>query len=167
MAVGRTTTRYVYVIVGDTGNALREIPVDSIGDIGVAYEAKDLSAWADAIKNMFAGQGNAPIKIGGPFDNSAAVTAPASAAAHALSGSHTVLAPINGDNLPHTLQIEFGIRGNWATGDPVFGLQKLASAGSGYTLTKYTVNGDKYSAEFEVMGSVAPAWGTAQLSAGA
>lgn len=166
MATGRTTEKFIYVIVGDAGNALREIPVDSIGDTGLKFESKDVTAWQDAIKNALSGQPAAPIELTGPFDNSAAVAAPASAAAHALSGSHTVLSAINGDNLPHTLQIEFGIQGNWATGSPVFGLQRAIASNSGYTLTEYTVSGGKYKAHFEPMGSVAPAWGTAQLTTG-
>ena len=165
--VGRTIEKYIYFIVAESGDANnREIPVDSIGDVGLSYEAKDVSAWADAVKNMLTGQPSAPIKITGPFDNSAAVTCPATTEAHALSGSHTVLSAICGDGLPHSLQIRFGVRHNWAAGEPVFGLQRVSATGVGYTCTKYTVSGGKYSAEFDVMGQTIPAWGTAVLSVG-
>jgi hypothetical protein len=163
---GRTVNKFAYLIVGDSGNALREIPCDSIGDVGLKYDPVDVSAWQDAVKNVLSNQPSAPIKITGPFDTSAAATAPATTEAHALSGSHTVLQPINGDNLPHTLQIRFGMRHNWEAGEPVFGLQRASTSNSGYTLTSYSVNGDKYTAEFDVMGSVAPAFGTAALTAG-
>ncbi len=164
---GRTVTKFLYVIVGNTGDTqLNELPVDSIGDVGLAFEAKDVSAWADAVKNMLSGQPSAPIKITGPFDNSAAQAAPTSGQAHALSGSHTVLSALCGDGKPHTLQIAFGMRQNYTTGEPVWGLQRATASNSGYTCTKYTVNGDKYSAEFEVMGSVVPAWSAALLTIG-
>ena len=165
---GRTIDRYVYVIVGESGDAnLREINCTGIGDVGLTFEAKDVTAWQDAVKNALSGQPDAPIKITGRFDNSAAVAAPASASAHALSGSHTVLSAINGDNVPHTLQIRFGVRHNWETGEPVFGLQRATATNSGYLCTKYNcVNGSDYSAEFVVSGPVAPAWGTAALTVG-
>lgn len=163
---GRTTERFVYVIVADSSDTLREIPVDGIGDVGVNYDAVDISAWADGVKSYLSGQGDAPITITGPFDTSAAVAAPATTAAHALSGSHTVLSGICGDAKPHTLQFEFGVRHAWETGEPVFGLQRATATNSGYTCTKYTVSGTKYSAEFRVMGPTAPAWGTSQLTAG-
>lgn len=163
---GRSIDRWVYVIVGDSGNALREINVTSIGDVGMSYEAKDVSAWADAVKNMLSGQPSAPIKISGRFDNAAAVTAPASTEAHALSGAHGILTGIVGDGLPHTLDIRFGVRHAWVTAEPNFGLQRVSATGVGYTCTKYTVNGSDYSAEFEVMGGTAPAWTAAALTAG-
>ena len=62
MATGRTIEKFIYVIVGDTANTLREINVTSINDVGLNYEAKDVTAWADAIKNMLTGQPGAPIK---------------------------------------------------------------------------------------------------------
>lgn len=163
---GRTISHWVYVIVGDASNNLREIGVDSIGDVGLTYETGDVTAWADAVKNVITGQPSAPIKISGPFDNAGTATAPASTEAHALSGAHGVLSGICGDGLPHTLDIRFGIRHVWTANEPQFGLQRASATGVGYTCTKYTVNGDKYSAEFEVMGGTVPAWGTAALTAG-
>lgn len=164
---GRTTEKWIYVIVGNSANnQLNELPVDSIGDVGLTYEAKDVSAWQDAVKQSLTGQPSAPIKITGPFDSAAAQAAPTSGQAHALSGSHTVLSALCGDNKPHTLQIAFGMRQAYTTNEPVFGLIWASATNSGYTCTKYTVNGGKYSAEFEVMGSVCPAWGTALLAVG-
>ncbi|MFH0938243.1 MAG: hypothetical protein V1899_03045 [Planctomycetota bacterium] len=163
---GRSIEKWVYVIVGDSANALREINVTSIGDVGLAFEAKDVTVWQDAVKNALTGQPSAPIKIAGRFDNSAAVTAPATTEAHALSGAHGVLSAICGDGLPHTLDIRFGVRHAWTTNEPQFGLARVSANGVGYACTKYTVNGTDYSAEFEVMGGTVPAWGTAALTAG-
>lgn len=166
MATGRTTTRYIRFIVGDSGNALREIPVDSVGEVGLSGEVVDVTAYQDAVKNIVVGTPGAKIVISGPLDNTAKTTVAASGATPTLSGSHLVLYDIANDNLPHTLEIDYGLRGYWATGDPVFGLQRATATNTGYTCTKYTVNGEKYSAEFDVMGGVAPAWGTARLTAG-
>jgi hypothetical protein len=164
---GRTVEKFVYVIVGNSANnQLNELAVDSIGDVGLASEWKDVSAWQDAVKNGLTGQPGAPIKITGPFDTSAAQAAPTSGQAHALSGSHTVLSALCGDGKPHTLMIALGVQHVYTTNEPVFGLQWASASNSGYTCTKYTVNGSKYSAEFEVMGAIAPAWGTALLTIG-
>jgi hypothetical protein len=165
--VGRTIDKYIYFIIAESGDAnLREIGVLTINDVGLASESKDVSVPQDAIKNMLTGQPSAPIKITGRFDNAAAVTCPATTEAHALSGSHTIFSAIANDGLPHTLQIRFGIRHNWAAGEPVFGLQRVSASGVGYTCTKYTTNGQDFAAEFDVMGQTAPAWGTAALTVG-
>ncbi len=164
---GRTVQKHIMVIVGNTGDTqLNEIPVDSIGDVGLAYDPVDQSAWQDAVKNALSGQPAAPIKITGPFDSSPAQAAPTSGQPHALSGSHTVLSALCGDGKPHTLMIAFGMRQAYTTNEPVFGLQRASASNSGYTCTSYTVSGNKYSATFEVMGGIAPAWGTALLTIG-
>lgn len=163
---GRTVERFIRVGVSDSANTMREFPVDSIGEVGLAYDPKDVTAFQDAVKNMLSGQPSAPIVLSGPFDNTAAAAVASSGAAPALSGSYTVLAPIAGDNLPHTLYIAFGMRQYYTTGEPVFGLQRASATNSGYTLTKFTVGGGKYTAEFDVMGGIAPAWGAALLTAG-
>ena len=167
---GRSIDKWVRVVLSDSANVLREIPVESFGDIGIEGDEVDVSALQDAIKNYLTGQGNAPIELGGPFDTAAAVAAAASGAAPALSGSYTVLQPIDRDGLPHTLQVLFGVRHNWETGESGFGLQRASASNSGYTLTSFKVssNGGKlsYKAKFAVTGSVAPGWGTALLTAG-
>lgn len=164
---GRTVERFIRFVVGDSADTLREIPIESINDVGLAFDMSEVTALQDAIKNSLSAHPSAPITIGGPLDNSAAVANAASGATPALSGSHTVLKDINGDNKPHTLQVLFGIRHYWETGEPVFGLQRATASNSGYTCTKYTVSGNKYSAEFQPMGGIAPAWGTSMLTAGA
>jgi hypothetical protein len=166
---GRTVNRFVRLVIGDASNVLREIPFDSINGVGLEYEQVDVTAFQDAVKNALAGTPSAGIEISGPFDTSAAVAASGSGVAPALSGSHTVLNPLAGDNLPHTLDVMFGIRHYWETGEPVFGLQRLSTSNSGYTCVAYEVNlnDGKYSAKFVPMGSIAPAFGTAAHTAGA
>jgi hypothetical protein len=152
---GRTSKRWTNFILGDSGNVLRNIPVDSINGVGLEYEEADVTAFQDAIKNALADQPDCTIEISGPFDTSAAAASPS------LSGSHTVLSAIVGDNTPRTLDVQIGIRHAWESGEPQFGFSR--SATSGIIVTKYTVNpGDgKYSATLKVFGTTAPAWGSA------
>lgn len=162
---GRLTDNFIRVIIG-ISSTLYEWPIDSVNEVGLTYEPKDVSAWQDAIRNILAGQPAAPLKLTGPVDTSALVAAATSGQAPVLSGSFTVLQPINGDRQPHTLQVLFGVRHYWETGEQGFGLQRDTSKNSGYTLTKFTVSGGKYNAELDVMGGVAPSWGTALLTVG-
>ena len=105
---------------------------------------------------------DAPIEISGPFDTTAVQSASGTGVAPTLSGSHTVLSAINGLSVPLSLDIQFGIRHTWETGEPQFGISQ--SATSGYLCTSYTVDASTmtYSAKFVLLpGSALPAWGTA------
>lgn len=165
MATGRTKAKWIRFLVDDSGGTPREIPVDTISPVGFTYEENDLTAYQDAVKGYLAGHPDAPIEISGPFDNSAAVAAAASGVAPALSGSHTVLQPISAPTFvtPLGLAVMFGIRGYWATGDPVFGVV-APSASSGYVCVQYNVEGEKYTAKFVPFAGTTPAWGTAILT---
>lgn len=159
---GRTVAKWVRFRVKDSGGTLREIPVSSVSVVGLVYDMQDLTAFQDAIKGALPGQPDAPIEIKGPFDISAAQAAAGSATAPALSGSHTVLAPIAGGNTPLTLDVWFGMRQYWTTGEPQFGI--TSSSTDGYVCSEYTVDPGKmeYSAKFNLYpGSASPAWGTA------
>lgn len=159
---GRMQSRFVNFIIEDSGQALREIPIDSISVVGVTYDEQELTAFQDAVKGILPGMPDAPIEITGPFDNSAVQTASASGVAPALSGSHTVLSAINGLSVPLSLDVQFGIRHTWETGEPQFGISQ--SATSGYLCVNYTVDVStmKYSAKFVLLpGSSLPAFGTA------
>lgn len=165
MATGRTVTRWVRFLVDDSSGTPREIPVDSISPVGLVYDEVDVTAFQDAVKGYLAGHPDAPIEITGPFSNLAAAAAAASGAAPALSGSHTVLSPISAPTFttPLGLAVMWGIRGYWATGDPVFGVV-APSATSGYECVAYTVDGEKYTARFVPYPGTTPAFGTAILT---
>ena len=137
----------------------------SVSPVGFTYDETDLTAYQDAVKGYLAAHPDAPIDITGPFDNSAAVAASGSGVAPALSGSHTVLAPISAPTFttPLGLCVCWGIRGYWASGDPVFGVVS-PSATSGYVCTQYQVDGEQYSARFVPYPGTTPAWGTAILT---
>ena len=152
---GRTTFKHTKFRVDDSGGTLRSIPINSLSVVGVTYDETDVTAWQDAVKSALPSMPDAPIEIGGPFDNSAASTS-------TLSGSHTILAPINGLMTPLSLDVQFGIRHDWESGEPVFGI--TSSATSGYLCTRYNVDpgAGTYSARFVLYpGSSLPAWGTA------
>jgi hypothetical protein len=163
---GRTVTKWIRFGLSDNGGTAREIPIDSIGSVGFSYDETDVTAWQDAVKGYLRNHPDAPIDITGPFDTSGAVALAASGLAPTLSGSHTILAPLaapGGTTLPRGLWIAFGIRHYWtAAEDPAFGVAS-PSATSGYVLTKYTVDGEKYSASFKPYPGTTPAWGTALL----
>lgn len=155
---GRTTSKWITFVIGDSGNdTLRSIPTNSISIVGLAYAEQDLTAYQDAVSNRLPGQPDAPVDISGPLDTSAATTV-----ALGLSGSHTVLAPLVGATTPLTLDVRFGIRQAYTTGEPQFGITATSTAG--YICTSYSVTPSDmtYSASFRLYpGSTAPAWGTA------
>jgi hypothetical protein len=163
MATGRTVTRWTRFAVDDSAGTAREIPVDSISPVGFTSDEVEVTAYQDAVKTYLAGHPDAPIEVSGPFDNSAAAAVAASGLAPTLSGSHTVLSGIYGLGTPLALWIGFGIRGYWTTGDPAFGVA-TAGAAQGYLCTKYTVEGEKYTARFVPFPGTVPAWGTALIA---
>jgi hypothetical protein len=152
---GRTVSRFVNFIVGDSSDVLRNIPVDSVNGVGLTYDEMNVTAFQDAIKNALLGHPSCTISITGPFDTTAAAASPS------LSGSHTVLSALVGVNTPRSLDVQVGIRHAWEAGEPQFGITK--SATSGFIVSEYVpdINNGKYSAKLVVFGSTAPAWGTA------
>lgn len=159
---GRTVSKYVNFVCDDSGSTLRDIPINSLSVVGVTYEEMDLTAFQDAVRGALPGHPDAPIEISGPFDTTAAQAASGTGVVPALSGSHTVLEPVNGLMTPLTVDIQFGIRQTWETGEPQFGITSTST--SGYIVTQYNVNADDmtYSAKLVLFpGSSLPAWGTA------
>ena len=162
MATGRTPSKFFKFQVDDSGGVVRDIPVSTINGVGLDYGGQDMTALQDAIKSVLPEIPDLEITISGPVDNTVVQAASGTGAAPALSGSHTVLSPINGLLIPLTLGVYLGIRAHWATGDPAFGL--TSSASSGFLCMSYIVNPADmtYEAKFKVFpGSSVPAWGTA------
>jgi hypothetical protein len=166
LSVGRTIGKFCKVVIGDSANTLRDIPVETINGIGLTYPEVDLTALQDAAKGFLTGQPTAAFTITGPLDTSVAATASTSGAAAVLSGSHTVLQPLDGLMTPRSFAIYIGIREYWTTGqDPVFGISQ--SATSGFIVTSYVVDAAtmKYTAKLALYpGSSLPAWGTSAIS---
>lgn len=153
---GRTVGHYTNFIIGDSANTLRNIPVTTVGGVGLKYEEKDLTALMDALKGVLLGQADFSVDIEGPFDTTAAAASPG------LSGSHTVLSALVGLNTPRTLDIQIGVMHAWEAGEPQFGISRSATVG--VIVSSYDVNiaDMKYKATIKMFaGSTAPAWGTA------
>jgi hypothetical protein len=161
MATGRTSQRYVKFQIQDSGGTLRDVPVQTFSAVGLTYDEIDVSSLQEIVKSYMACQANFSLVLTGPLDNSAAVAASTSGQAAALSGSHTVLEPLNGLLTPLAFGIYFGIQGYWATNDPVFGADNSA------IVTDYTVapGASTYSCKLaHVGGGTAPSWGTTQIT---
>jgi hypothetical protein len=157
--LGRTASKWVKFYIGDSGATIREIPVDTIGPIGLSYPEVDLTAFQDAVKGFLTDVPDFALDIGGPFDTTAAVAASGSGAAPALSGSHTVLAPLTGLLVPVSWAVCFGMRQYYITGEPAFGQTKTAT--SGVILIEYLADpaAGKYSAKLRLFpGSAVPGW---------
>jgi hypothetical protein len=166
MATGRTSPRFAKFQIEDAGGAMRDVPVSSLGSVGLTYDEIDVSAMQELVKTFLAGQASFSMTITGPFDNTAAATASASgeSAAASLSGSYTVLEPLNGGLTPLSFGVYFGVQTDWTTGDPVFG-----GIGS-VIVTDFTMDpsAGTYSAKLaHVSGGTAPGWGTTAITASA
>ncbi len=165
---GRTVGKYFKFQIHDTGATFRDIPVNSIGGVGLDYGQVDVSAIQDAVKGFLNGQPDATLEIGGPFDTTAATTASVKAEAPKLSGSHTILKNLPNDLTPLGFGIFIGIRQDWVTGEPVFGLSATTGAnGNGILCMNYMVDPitASYTALFKMSpGSAVPAWGTDTLT---
>lgn len=163
---GRTVSKWVRFVLGDSAGTLREIPIWSISVVGVKYDQIELTAFQDAVKGLLPGFPDAPIEITGPFDTTAAAAAAGTGATPVLSGSHTVLSALNGGNTPRSLGVYFGDRALWATGAPTFGI--INSATSGYLVFEYSVvpkDPLSYKATLRLFpGSALPAWATTVIT---
>jgi hypothetical protein len=166
---GRTQSKFVRFLIGDTGATLREVPVSKIGDVNLQYPDCELTALQDAVKGFFQGLPDFKLEFSGPMDTSAAVAAAGTGAAPTLSGSHTILYPLLTvtPTVPVSWAIYIGIQAYWATGMPVFGMTKTST--SGVVLMNYAPypDGEKMSYKATIRlfpGSSAPAWGTAAIS---
>ena len=151
---GRTVNRWLYFLFSD-GTAMRNIPVTSVSVVGLVYDEVDLTAYQDAVKGALPNHPDAPISITGPMDTTAVAASPA------ISGGHTVLAGMAGVATPRSLDVQFGMRHAWESGEPQFGI--TATATSGYIVTSYTVDPSSmtFSATFKLIpASSVPAWGT-------
>jgi hypothetical protein len=159
---GRTVSKFVNLVLGDNGNVIRDIPINSLSVVGVAYETQSVHAFQDAVMGELPNFADAPIDITGPFSSKAATAASGTGAVPTYSGSHTILSVLNGLMVPRTLDVQVGIRQTWEAGEPQFGISQSGS--SGYLVVSYLPNLDDmtYSAQLRLFpGSLLPAWGTA------
>jgi hypothetical protein len=144
---GRTNSKHITVKLDNAAGTLTDISayVNTVGTLGLTYDKQDVTAFSDGAKNIVIGQPEAPLTIGGPIDTTI----------------HTQMIAINGAAVPLSLDIQVGIRHAWEAGEPQFGI--TSSATSGYLCHSYTVDpsANTWSAQLDVFGPTAPAWGTA------
>ena len=147
MATGKTTGRYVKILLDDSGGTARDISasVNTIGGIGLTNETVDVTSLADSVMQYIAGRGDSAIEIGGPFNNTA------------TTGAHGVLSGLVGGNTAATLTVQIGVRAAPTTGDPEWEGE--------YVVTAYTVdvgaNDVTWQASLKpAFGTSTPAWGT-------
>lgn len=144
---GRTHSKHITVKLDNSGGTLTDITayVNTIGTVGLVFDKQDVTAFSDGAKNIVIGQPTAALQIGGPFDTTI----------------HTHMTAINGAVTPLSLDIQIGIVSAWDTGEPQFGI--TSSSTSGYLCHSYTVDmaNNTWSAQLDVFGATAPAFGTA------
>lgn len=156
--MARTVTKWTSFMVDDSAGTAREIPVDSISAVGFQYDESDVTAFVDAVKGYLSNHPDCPIDITGPVDSGGAVALAASGVSpRTLSGSHTILKGIVGGTTPLGLVVGFGMLHYYTNGDPAFGVA-VQSATNGYLCTKYTIDGNKYSARFVPYPGSTPSW---------
>jgi hypothetical protein len=150
---GRTPNKWTTVKIDDSGGTLREIAVSKIGEVGLTYEEKDLTALIDAIKGVLLGMPDFTTTLEGPVDTTA------------TTGSHVVLSGVNGGNTPLSFGVFVGMRHVWESGEPVFGI--TSTTANGVLVNDYKVNFDSmtYKATIKMANaSAAPAWGTTAIT---
>ena len=145
-STGRTHAKWITVKLDNSGGTLTDITayVNQIGQFGLTYDTQDVTAFSDGAKNIVIGQPGAPLTISGPFDTTI----------------HSHMTAINGAVTPLSLDIQIGILSAWDAGEPQFGI--TSSSTSGYLCHSYMVdlNANTWSAQLDVFGATAPAWGT-------
>src|SRR5512146_1863751 len=125
---GRTVQDWTALKIGTAGGSMTNIPVDTIGDIGLDYPEEEMTAFTDVIKGVLVGKPSFSVEVGGPLDNTAS------------TGSHVVLSALTPTTLI-SFDFQFGIRHAWEAGEPQFGLSANTASNWGACVTKYTVNG--------------------------
>jgi hypothetical protein len=143
---GRTHAKYIGFFLDDSGGTLTDLTahVNNVGSVGLDYETQDVTAYSDGSKNIVIGHPSAPLTVGGPWSTVV----------------HAHMIAINGLMTPLTLDIQVGVRQAWVEGEPQFGI--TSSATEGYVLHSYKFdpNANTWTAQLNVFGPTAPAWGT-------
>jgi hypothetical protein len=144
---GRTHSKWLQVFLDNAAGTLTDISayVNTVGQFGKTYDTQDVTAFANAVKNIVLGQPGAPITLGGPIDTVII----------------THMAAINGAVTPLSLDLRMGIRQAWEAGEPQFGI--TSSATSGYLCFGFTIDpvANTWAAQFDVFGGTSPEIGTA------
>jgi len=118
---------------------------NNVGAVGLNRATVDVTAFSDAVFNYLSMRPTSPIVA--TFPNDTVVVAHLSA-----------LNPTT----PLSLGNYYGVRAAWESGAPTFGIS--SSATSGYLCLGFTISGGVITANFDVFGPTAPAWGTTAVT---
>jgi len=140
---GRTNAKYISFYLDNSSGTLTDLTAytKSIGTVGLTFEEQDVTAYSDGVKNVTIGRADAPLSV--TFQMDTVVYA------HLIALNRTT---------PLSLDIRFGIRHAWESGEPCFGI--TSSATSGYLLKDLTMTDTEINASFVVFGPTAPNWAT-------
>ena len=140
---GRTNAKYIGFWLDNSSGTLTDLTAytKSVGTVGLTYDEQDVTAYSDGVKNVTIGRADAPLSVVFQMD-----TVPF---AHLIALSRVT---------PLTLDVRFGIRQTWTSGEPVFGI--TSSATSGYLLKDLTIIETEITATFSVFGPTAPDFAT-------
>lgn len=147
---GRTVEDFTNFLISQ-GGSMRQINIDTLGDVGLDYPAVEMRAFQDLVRGSLVGKPNFGLDFEGPVDNTA------------TTGTSTVLRALAGQQTALSFDVQFGVRHAWEAGEPQFGVTGVVASNSGVWVTKYSESGGRFKSRIEMLaGSVAaPAWGTA------
>src|SRR5512135_3567921 len=123
MATGRTVQDFTDLKLGTTGGSMINIPIDSIGDVGLDYPEEEMTAFTDAIKGPLVGKPGFELEFGGPVDNTAS------------TGSHVLLSSWAGTGTLISFDVQIGIGHAWTNGEPQFGVSGNSASNWGAQVT--------------------------------
>ena len=142
---GRTNIKFVGLFLDNSSGTLTDLTayLKNPGTVGPQYDTLAVEAVSDGAKNVTVGIPAMPLTIEFVWDTT-------------LIAHLTALST----QTPLSLDIRYGVRQTYTSGEPQFGISM--SATSGYVLTGMTMNGvESITANFDVYGATAPAFGTA------
>lgn len=142
---GRSNNKFIGFFLDNSSGTLTDLTAytKDVGDVGPDYDKMDVTAFSDGSKNYTIGIPAMPLTITFVWDTVVL----------------THLAALN-PQTPLSLDIRFGVRQTYTAGEPQFGI--TMSSTSGYVITGFKCKGtESITANFDVFGATAPAFGTA------
>lgn len=140
---GRTNAKFIGVHIDNAAGTLTDLSAycKSIGTVGLRYDEQDVTAYSDGVKNVTIGKPTADLQF--VFQNDTVPFA-----------QFIALSRVT----PLTIDIRFGIRQTYTSGEPCFGI--TSSATSGYLLKDMTMTDTELTVTFSVFGPTAPDFAT-------
>lgn len=142
---GRSNWKHTGFYLDNNAGTLTDLSAycKDVGNVGPQFDTSDVTAFSNGAKNITVGLPAVPLTITFAWDT--------------VVVTHlSALDPAT----PLSLDIRFGVRHAWESGEPQFGISM--SATSGYLITGFQCQGmESIVATFNVFGPTSPAFGTA------